>query len=440
MPKKPSKIVIDPVRARAIRGPHKDDTKSWYWRAEYSHDGTTDTLWTGWGTRQETRDRITELIAAKGLDRLVEETRVRSGVVTHLGTVEVLMRAWIAWWEEDPQAKASTVRNYRYAAKRIVAGMGEVRVPRLDLTTLERYKRDHIRAWATTKHREVEALEQKLADAQERLEAVQGTKLEATAAKTVTKLSERLERMELRLEKPVLSTVSLDLKALSAAWNWARERIDGFPSRKLPIMAVLPTKREIREAIDDHRPTASECWKVVAKLDGWAKRAVLLLVATGARKTEIATARWEHFNSSEKTLLIKGGKTGKREVALPAPTVEMLLAERPEPARWRILVEVTVTTVQSGLGQRIRTACAEAGVTYFSVQAIRRMVTDRLYSSGADPSTAAAQLGHSVQTALVHYRRVGMGDKKRAVALAGLGAPPEEAVVVSLDERRAKSG
>jgi hypothetical protein len=74
------------------------------------------------------------------------------------------------------------------------------------------------------------------------------------------------------------------------------------------------------------------------------------------------------------------------------------------------------------------------------VHGIRRMVTDRMYSSGSDPSAAAAQLGHSVKVALKHYRKAKMADKKRAVALAGLGAPPEEAVVVSLDGRREKLG
>jgi len=37
-------------------------------------------------------------------------------------------------------------------------------------------------------------------------------------------------------------------------------------------------------------------------------------------------------------------------------------------------------------------------------------------------------------------QREKLADKKRAVALAGLGAPPEEAKVVSLEERRKKSG
>ena len=242
-----------------------------------------------------------------------------------------------------------------------------------------------------------------------------------------------------RLQKPVLSTLALDLKVLGAAWNWARERIDGFPHRKLAIKAVLPSKKEIQDAIDDHRPTVSDFWRVVEHLDGWPKLAVLLLAATGARKTEIGTARWENFNAEKKTLLLLDGKTGTREVALPLETVEKLVAARPDGARGRILGEVTVCTVQSGLAQHIRRACAEAEVSYFSVHAIRRMVTDLLYSSGVDPSAAAAQLGHSVQIALEHYRRVNLDDKQRAVALAGLGAPPEEQKVVSLDERRRSS-
>ena len=52
---------------------------------------------------------------------------------------------------------------------------------------------------------------------------------------------------------------------------------------------------------------------------------------------------------------------------------------------------------------------------------------------------SAAQLGHSVRVALEHYRRAKLADKKRAVALAGLGAPPKEKKVASLDEARRRS-
>ena len=253
------------------------------------------------------------------------------------------------------------------------------------------------------------------------------------------KLQARQERQEQRLSKPVLTTLDLDLKALNAAWNWARERVDRFPRHRLPVKAVAPSRKELSEAVQDDRPSVADFWKVVGHLDGWAKLAVLLLAATGARKTEIATARWQHFDADAGTLLITESKTGSREVALPTVTVEVLLAARPESARGRILAEVAVGTVQSGLATHIRRACTEAEVPYFTVHAIRRMVTDLLYASGSDPSAAAAQLGHSVRVALEHYRRAKLADKKRAVALAGLGAPPEEAKVASLDQRRRSS-
>jgi hypothetical protein len=65
-PKKPSKIIIEPIRARAIRGPHKKNPKSWYWRPEYHHAGTTENLGCFWATRQEARERITEVARGQG--------------------------------------------------------------------------------------------------------------------------------------------------------------------------------------------------------------------------------------------------------------------------------------------------------------------------------------------------------------------------------------
>ena len=425
MKKKPSKIIIEPVRARAIRGPHKDNAKSWYWRAEYSHDGTTDTLWTGWGTRQAVREVITELIAAHGLDKLVVEAQQRRGVTTSLGTVEDLMRAWFAWWEDNPEAKPATVKTYRRAAKAIVKGLGPVRLARLDLTALERFKRQRIKSW--------------ISDQQERLQKTRSAlaELEEGDDGRVT-LEARLKRQEQRLKKPVLTTLDLDLKALNAAWNWARGRSDGFPRHQLPVKAVAPTRAALKEAVDDDRPTQSQFLKVVSHLSGWSHLAVVLLGATGARKSEIAEARWDGFDPEAGTLVV-GGKTSTREVRLPIATIALLLEIRPEDARGRILGDVAVSTIQSGLATHVRAACVEAEVPYFTVHAIRRMVTDLLYASGCDPASAAKQLGHSVRVALEHYRRASLEDMGRAVELAGLGAQPGECKVVSLDERRRSS-
>ncbi len=44
-----------------------------------------------------------------------------------------------------------------------------------------------------------------------------------------------------------------------------------------------------------------------------------------------------------------------------------------------------------------------------------------------------------MRVALEHYRKAKLTDKKRAVALAGLGSPPGEKKVASLDERRLRS-
>jgi integrase len=395
------------------------------------------------------------LLAARGIDRLVEERRVVRGEVTHLSTVEHLMRAWYASWDDDPEAKDTTLRSYRQAARRVVHGLlehftpaktktgrrvhglGHVRVARLDLNALERWKRDRLRHWVRLKEEEIAYVEGKLVEATEAAESAKGARREGRAVRRLNRLAERLEGLEARMEKPVLTTFDLDVKVLRAAWNWARERIDSFPRRSLPTGAVAPTEKELEEAVNDHRPSAEDFWKVVKRLDGWPKTACLLLAATGARKSEIAGATWRGFNPTKGTLTLVG-KTGTRKAALPPRTVEMLLEMRPDGARGRILTEVTAGTVGSGLAQHIRTACEEAEVDYFCVHAIRRMVTDLLYESGNDPSAAAAQLGHSVKTAMKKYRKAKLKDKKRAVALAGLGAPPEQAKVRSLEAQRKK--
>ena len=433
---KPSIIIIEPIRARPIRGPHKEDPRSFYWRPEHHHDGITDTFKSFWATRQEARERLTELLAAKGIDRMVEERRVVRGEVTHLSTVEHLMRAWYAWWLDKDGAKPATLKIYRYAARRLVSHIGDVRVARLDLPVLEQYRRDRQRAWRVDLQQQIEKTGAALIEAKAAAEAPDARE---TAHRHLRHLQTRLARLERRQAQPVLSTLAVEFKALRAAWNWAQERIDGFPRHRLPIRSVAPSSKDLEEATDDYRPSVADFWAATERLDGWAKRACLLLAATGARKTEIATARWEGFDPAEGTLVVEG-KTGTRTVGLTESSVEMLLEVRPSPPVGRIISEVKASTVGSYLGKRVRAACEEAGVRPFTVHGIRRMVTDKLYSSGVDPSVAAKLLGHSPKTALKHYRKPSIMDLRRAVALAGLGAPPEEAKVVSLDEQRKRSG
>jgi integrase len=60
----------------------------------------------------------------------------------------------------------------------------------------------------------------------------------------------------------------------------------------------------------------------------WQAAAIRLLVFTGARLSEILTARWEWFSPERSTLELPDSKTGRRTIYLPAPALEVL-AELP---------------------------------------------------------------------------------------------------------------
>jgi integrase len=75
---------------------------------------------------------------------------------------------------------------------------------------------------------------------------------------------------------------------------------------------------------------------------------------------------------------------------------------------------------------RVRLALArrseELGIGRCSPNSLRRHVVDALYeSAGADPKAAGAQLGHSEQTAITHYRQVSEDRKREVVEGSALG-------------------
>ena len=75
----------------------------------------------------------------------------------------------------------------------------------------------------------------------------------------------------------------------------------------------------------------------------------------------------------------------------------------------------------------LRAACARAGVPRFTPYGLRRSAVDAMARAGVDVATAAAITGHSPEVMLRLYRTVTADDRRRAIAMAGLGslAPPK---------------
>jgi integrase len=231
-----------------------------------------------------------------------------------------------------------------------------------------------------------------------------------------------------RTAKNARSTIARDLKALRAAWAWGQSR-DLVPQRPLPT-----TRVEVRNSdrvYNRYTPTVAEVAAVhdhlAASSRPWTARAVRLLWATGCRPGEIARLTWEHVGDGFVTVT---GKTGERRVPLHPQVVEEMEAW----PRLRTVVGIGQQTMLGRLHVHIEKACTALGLPRWSPYGLRRAASDALYRSGVDPSSAAATLGHSPQTAMAHYRQVTDADMRGAVLRSGLGALPVEGKVIPFNK------
>lgn len=138
MPRRPTPLVVGPLRAAAIRGPRADGR--WYWRARRYVDGTESCAWTGWASRAEVERELAALVV-DGLDR-------HRSAYADLVTVADLLEAWVAAQEDRADLRPGTVLNYRTKARHLVGGVGPARLDRLDLVTLCGYRDRRLRGEA----------------------------------------------------------------------------------------------------------------------------------------------------------------------------------------------------------------------------------------------------------------------------------------------------
>ena len=113
---KPRPLKLDTVTARTIRGPHKDGSGRWYWRADLYVPGERrrDVLWTGWGSREDVRKEVSRLMAQRNPVEAAQAEREsrRSDVQTVQDLLEVFLgheQTRVVIWEREEEAGEAAV-------------------------------------------------------------------------------------------------------------------------------------------------------------------------------------------------------------------------------------------------------------------------------------------------------------------------------------------
>lgn len=116
-PIKPKPIKLDTVTARAVRGPHRDGSGRWYWRADnYIGEGKRETVWTGWATREESRQEVSRLAAQDVREAAQADREARTGSIQ---TVTDLLELYLgaeagrvdAWRQEERRGEEAVAKG-----------------------------------------------------------------------------------------------------------------------------------------------------------------------------------------------------------------------------------------------------------------------------------------------------------------------------------------
>jgi len=127
-----------------------------------------------------------------------------------------------------------------------------------------------------------------------------------------------------------------------------------------------------------------------------AKRAIMLLLLTGARRNEVTHAKWEHLDWDKRTLLVPLSKSGKpRTIALNAPAISLLRSIRPSDISPYIFPAPTTNRPSPSLyfpWQRIR---VRAGLPDLRLHDLRHSFASFLVNSGVSLYVVQGLLGHA---------------------------------------------
>ncbi|GBC80321.1 Prophage integrase IntA [bacterium HR09] len=188
--------------------------------------------------------------------------------------------------------------------------------------------------------------------------------------------------------------------ALSAffSWAWRRGYVEQNPARRTRGFPEPPPRTRVLSPEEWDRLANA----VAAEKDPFAQAAFLLLMATGARLSEVLRARWEDLDLDRGEWVIPRAKSGRREVIpLPEPVVEALRA-LPRvgtyviPGRWP-------NRPRQDLKKPWLRLCARAGIEGAGIHDIRRTV-GRILADQFGLEVASKALRHTdIRVTTAHY-------------------------------------
>jgi integrase len=178
-------------------------------------------------------------------------------------------------------------------------------------------------------------------------------------------------------------------------YNLARKwRVPGVTDNPTAGLSLAPDVNRERFL------TVEEAQRLMASIEQdeneVARKAIMLLLLTGARRNEVTQAKWEHVDWDKKTLLVPLSKSGKpRGIALNAAAIDVLRSVSPEPGCSYIFPAPTTNRPSPSLyfpWHRIR---VRAGLPDLRLHDLRHSFASFLVNKGISLYVVQGLLGHA---------------------------------------------
>ena len=231
--------------------------------------------------------------------------------------------------------------------------------------------------------------------------------------------------------------INKDRKNLSAAWEWGRKYLSGWPDGQNPFRAVdkLPEERTPR-----YVPAEEDFWSVYNLAQEEDRRMLLAFLHLAARRSEIFGLTWTDvdFGNGRVRLWTRKRNGGHREPDWLPMTTELREAlrgvwEKRSIASPYVFIckdrsQLALPHYGKPFTSRIhfmRKLCNKAGVKYFSYHAIRHLTATILYRGGYSVAHIQRVLRHrNPNTTAGYLHALGLGEV-REVLEKGLKRPAQ---------------
>jgi integrase len=224
-----------------------------------------------------------------------------------------------------------------------------------------------------------------------------------------------------------------DRKNLSAAWEWGRKYLEGFPREKLNVFRMSERAREIRSP--RYVPPEDDFWKVFGTTSGQDRVMLLCFLHLAARRKEIFELKWADVDFTRNQIRIWTNKRshGDRESDWIPMTQELRTElmrwwkDRPIKTEYVFVCDDPKDVCKEYYGKPftnrqhfMKRMCHRAGVKHFGFHGIRHLTASILYHRGIDLAVIQAILRHQSPTTTNRYLRTLGVEKARDALEIGL--------------------